>query len=447
MADRRTFVSRRVVTPEGIVPGGVVVEGDRILAVGEGIAEGEVVDFGGLALLPGLVDVHTHVNEPGRTEWEGFATATRAAAAGGFTTLVDMPLNALPETTTVPALEAKRTAARGRCAVDWAAWGGVAGDNRADVAPLAAAGVRGFKCFLIFPGCEGFRMVDLAQLRAALPEVVRTGLPLLVHAELAGPIDAVAPTLKGADWTRYATYLASRPDEAEIEAIDLMIGLCREFGARIHIVHLATARALPLIRAAKAEGLPLTVETCPHYLRFDAEAIPDGATAFKCAPPLRDRENREGLWAAVREGLIDLVATDHSPCPPAMKRQEERRFDLAWGGIASLSVALPALWTEARARGFGLEDLARLLAAAPAALAGLTGRKGAIAPGYDADLVAFAPEATFRVVPEGLRFRHPVSPYLGAELIGVVRATYVRGRRAFGNGGFAEVPFGREVPR
>ena len=446
MPERRAFLSRRVVTPEGVRPACVVVTDGRIVSVGETPPDIVPRDLGDLALLPGLVDPHVHVNEPGRTEWEGFATATRAAAAGGITTLVDMPLNSLPETTTVAALEAKRRAAAGRCSVDWAAWGGVAGDNRADLLPLARAGARGFKCFLIDPGCDGFTMTDEAQLRAALPEVAASGLPLLVHAELAGPIVVVAAGLAGADWRRYTTYLASRPDAAEREAIDLMIRLCEAFGVRIHIVHLSTAEALPALRAARARGLPITVETCPHYLRFDAEAIPDGATLFKCAPPIRGRANRDALWEALRDGTIDLVATDHSPCPPEMKGLDEGRFDRAWGGVASFSVALPALWTEARARGFGLADLARWTAAAPAALAGLEGVKGAIAPGYDADLVAFDPEATFRVAPETLHFRHPVSPYVGETLAGVVRETVVRGRTVFADGRFGEGPLGREVP-
>ncbi len=327
-----------------------------------------------------------HINEPGRTEWEGFATATRAAAAGGYTTLVDMPLNCLPETTTVAALQAKRAAAAGKCLVDWAAWGGAVADNQAHILPLARAGVPGFKCFLIYPGCEGFAMIDREQLERALPAIAQSGLPLLVHAELAEPIDAALAQLAtgNADWRSYATYLASRPDEAELAAIRLMIHLCRQYGVRIHIVHLGTALALPLLAAARAEGLPITAEACPHHLHFAAEDIPDGATMLKCTPPIRGRANREALWQGLRDGTIDLIATDHSPCPPAMKRLDLGRFDLAWGGIASLSVALPVVWTDASQRGFTLDDVARWMSSAPAALAGFSDRAGALAPGREA---------------------------------------------------------------
>ena len=444
----QAFVSTRVVMTEGIRPAAILEDDGRIrgLCSPDEVPTGYAVrDFGELAILPGLVDSHVHINQPGRTEWEGFWTATRAAAAGGYTTLVDMPLNCLPETTTVATLEAKREAARGKCFVDWAAWGGVAGDNADDVEPLARAGVKGFKCFLIYPGCEGFQMVTREQLEAAAPHVARTGLPLLVHAELPGPIDAASSALQAADWRRYETYLRSRPDEAEVAAIRLLLKLCRTYGFRLHIVHLATALALNDLREARREGLPVTVETCPHYLHFVAEEIPDGSTLHKCAPPIRSRDNREGLWDALRDGDIDLVATDHSPCPPAMKRQEEGRFDRAWGGIASQSVALPVMWTGMRARGFSLCDLARLMAERPAELAQLRGRKGVITVGLDADLVIFDPEAEIEVATDKLYTRHRISPYVGERLHGKVVATYVRGRAVFTEGAFAEEPFGLEV--
>jgi allantoinase len=444
----QAFISERVVTPEGSRPGAILEDAGKIRAVchrAEIPPDYAVRDFGALAILPGLVDSHVHINEPGRTEWEGFRSATRAAAAGGYTTLVDMPLNCLPETTTVPALEAKRAAARGQCFVDWAAWGGVAGENALDAEPLAAAGVKGFKCFLIYPGCEGFQMVTQTQLEAALPHVARTGLPLLVHAELEGPIQAAAPALTSADWRRYETYLRSRPDEAELAAIRLLLRLCREYGFHLHIVHLATALALDELRQARGEGLPVTVETCPHYLYFAAEEIPDGGTLHKCAPPIRSHDNREGLWDGLRDGIIDLVATDHSPCPPQWKRMEEGRFDTAWGGIASLSVALPVMWTGLNARGFGLGDLARLMSQKPAELAQLRGRKGQLAPGHDADLVVFDPEATLEVTAEKLYTRHRVSPYVGERLQGKVMATYLRGETVFEDGRFVDAPFGIEV--
>ncbi len=436
-----------MVTPEGIRPAAVLVEGERItavVAVGRVPAEAQVRDFGEAAILPGLVDSHVHINEPGRTEWEGFETATRAAAAGGYTMLVDMPLNCLPATTSVGALEAKRAAARGKCRVDWAAWGGVVSDNQARIEALAAAGVRGFKCFLVHPGIDGFTMVTEQELRAALPHVARTTLPLLVHAELPGPVDAATVGLADADWKSYSTYLKSRPDEAELSAIRLMLALCKEFRFKLHIVHLATCHALPMLGAARAQGLPVTVETCPHYLHFAGETIGDGATLCKCAPPIRSRENREQLWQALREGLIDFVVTDHSPCPPAMKRLEEGSFKTAWGGIASLSVALPVMWTEASPRGFTLVEIARWMAEGPARLAGCDGRKGRIAAGYDADFAVFDPETEFVVTKEKLHYRHAISPYLGEKLRGVVKATYLRGRAVFAEGEFPGEPGGKE---
>jgi allantoinase len=359
--------------------------------------------------------------------------------------LVDMPLNCLPATTTVEALEAKRRAAQGKCRADWAAWGGVVHDNQEHIEPLAAAGVAGFKCFLVHPGIDGFTMVNEAQMRKAIPHVAKTGLPLLVHAELPGPIDAASARLAEADWRRYTTYTQSRPDEAELAAIRMMLSLCREFGFHLHIVHLATALALDELRAARNEGLPVTVETCPHYLHFEEESIADGATLCKCAPPIRSRENREKLWDGLAQGVIEMVVTDHSPCPPAMKRMQEGSFQTAWGGIASLSMALPLMWTEASRRGFGLTDVARWMAERPARLAGCLARKGRIVAGVDADLVAFDPESEFDVTEERLHYRHRVSPYLGEKLRGVVKATYLRGDAVFEEGEFVGGARGREV--
>ena len=445
----QAFLSRRVVTPGKTGPAAILVEGEKIrevVAPDQIPTNAEVIDFGNLAILPGLVDSHVHINDPGRADWEGFETGTRAAAAGGYTLVVDMPLNSLPATTTVAALEAKRAAAQGRCWVDWAAWGGVVADNPGDIEALGAAGVPGFKCFLIHPGIDGFTMVSEPQLRAALPHVVRTGLPLLVHAELPGPIDAAAQRLTSADWRRYETYLQSRPDDAELAAIRLLLALCREYGFRLHIVHLATSLALDELQAARAAGLPVSVETCPHYLHLTAEAIPDGATLAKCAPPIRSRGNREKLWQGLRDRTIDLVVTDHSPCPPVLKRMDEGNFNVAWGGIASLSLALPLVWTEASQRGFTLEDIARWMAEEPARLAGCP-RKGRIAAGYDADFVVFDPEKEFSVTEDRLHYRHWISPYMGERLRGVVKATHLRGKPVFVEGGFTGGPRGREWRR
>jgi len=445
-----------VVTPHGEQDAVVVID-DGIIAGVHAAAEFTghmpLEDLGDVALLPGLVDTHVHINEPGRAEWEGFATATRAAAAGGFTTLVDMPLNCLPETTDVEALEEKREAARGQCMVDYALWGGAVDGNQGEIEPLALAGVPGFKCFLIYPGCDGFTSIDRTNLERALPHIARTGLPLLVHAELAGPIDAATVQLNasGADWHQYATHLASRPEAAELEAITMLLELCRTNGFRLHIVHLSTAKALPMLAAARSEGLPVTVETCPHYLHCAAEDIPDGATLFKCAPPIRSAGNRDALWQGLRDGIIDLVATDHSPCPPHMKRleaaqpgEETGRFDEAWGGIASLSVALPLMWTDCVQRAVALPQLVEWMSAAPARLAGVQAHVGSIEPGKHANLVAFDADASFTVTPEGLHYRHKISPYMGETLRGVVRSTWLRGERIFVDGAFPSAPRGRE---
>lgn len=461
--------SRRVITPHGEQDAAVLIDAEHIAAIkplSELSSNIPLEDLGSLALLPGLIDVHTHMNEPGRTDWEGFATATRAAAAGGFTTVVDMPLNCLPETTDVAALELKREAATTggpnnapQCMVDYALWGGCVDGNQHQLEPLALAGVAGFKSFLIYPGCDGFTAIDRANLERALPHIVRTGLPLLVHAELAPSINAAVAHLNatGADWRKYATYLASRPDEAELEAIEMLLTLCREYRFRLHIVHLSTAKALPLLAAAKREGLPLTVETCPHFLHISAEDIPDGATLFKSAPAIRSAANREHLWQALRDGTIDLIATDHSPCPPHMKRihsehiqpgEEPGRFDLAWGGIPSLSTALSVLWTECMCRELSLSQLAEWTSAAPARLAGLASYVGSIEPGKHANLIAFDADASFTLTPDMLHYRHKISPYIGETLRGLVHSTWLRGQRVFTRASsgdvFAITPPGRE---
>ena len=424
--------SRRVVTADGIAPAAIHIAAGRIarIAAWDDVPAGaQLDDVGELAVLPGIVDTHVHLNEPGRTEWEGFATATRAAALGGVTTLVDMPLNSIPPTTTREAFAAKRAAARGQCAVDVGFWGGVVPGNAGELAGLVADGVRGFKCFLVDSGVAEFGWCDEAVLAPAMAILAELGAPLLVHAEVAGPIDAVAASLAHLDPRRYATYLASRPPAAEEEAIALATRLCRATRARTHIVHHSAASALPQLRAARTEGLPLTAETCPHYLHFIAERIPDGATPFKCAPPIRDAANREALWAALADGTLELVASDHSPCSPGLKVLEQGDFLAAWGGVSGLQLALSVVWTEASARGHSLVDIARWMSAAPAKLAGLTATKGAIAAGRDADLCVFDDAATQIVTPAAIAHRHKVTPYAGETLRGVVHATYLRGAK------------------
>jgi allantoinase len=446
----QAFRSSRLVTPDGIGPGTVLIRDGRIQGIDRGThapSGYEVLEFGDDAILPGLVDTHVHMNDPGRADWEGFWTATQAAAVGGITTVVDMPLNCLPGTTSVEALERKREAAVGMTWVDWMTWGGVVSENGDQIEPLIAAGVPGFKCFLVPSGVDGFSMVREEHLRRALPYIAAASLPLLVHAELSPPIEAATNRLQGADWTRYPTYLASRPEEAEVSAVELMISLCREFDARIHIVHVSSSIALDRLRKARAEGLPITAETCPHYLCFCAENVPDGATLLKCAPPIRSSTNQQRLWEGLRNGIIDLIVSDHSPCPPEMKKLKEGNFQSAWGGIASLSVGLSATWTRAIEKQFSLLDLVGWMAEAPAVLAGLNGKKGKLAAGYDADLIVFDPEAVWEVTPERLYYKHRISPYMGQSLKGVVKATFLRGSTVFADERFADSPTGVELRR
>ena len=436
---------QRVITPDSDGPAAVHVSGGRIAAVaafGDVPAGCEVVEAGYSVVLPGLVDSHVHVNEPGRTRWEGFATATRAAAAGGVTTVVDMPLNSVPPTTTPDGLRQKVEAARGQCHADVAFWGGLVPGNLGLLAALQEGGAVGFKCFLIDSGVQEFPHVKEGELHAAMFELARLDATLIVHAEMPGPVEEATAREAAGDPRRYETFLRSRPRAAEDEAVALLLRLCRETGARVHVVHHSSADSLPLLREAKAAGLPFTAETCPHYLTFAAEDIPDGATEFKCCPPVRERENRERLWGALSDGTIDMVVSDHSPCPPEMKRRPEGDFLKAWGGISSLQFRLPVVWTEARRRGHTFRDLARWLSREPARLAGLFGRKGAITPGRDADLVIFDPDATFRVTPETNQHRHKLTPYDGMDFQGVVEATYLRGTRIYERGRFPSEPSG-----
>jgi len=379
------------------------------------------------------------VNEPGRTEWEGFKTATRAAAAGGVTTIVDMPLNCIPATTTREGLRAKLEVARYKLHVDAAFWGGVVPGNTSELGMLWNAGVVGFKCFLVPSGVDEFPNVTEKDLREAMPELARLGATLIVHAELPGPIEAACgQTSEGKIERTYDAFLRTRPRAAENEAVKLMIRLSRETECRVHIVHLSSAEALPTLREAKAAGVLITAETCPHYLYFGAEEIPDRATEFKCCPPIREHENREELWDALRDGMIDMVVSDHSPCPPEMKLPEPGDFTKAWGGISSLQLRLPVMWTEAKKRGFTISQIAEWLCRAPTKLVGLDRRKGAIAVGYDADIVIWNPDAEFRVAPEMIHHRHKLTPYAGEVLLGKVEKTFLRGQMVYDCGDFSE---------
>jgi allantoinase len=410
-----------VITPEGVRAASIHIADGKIERVASYEDATDAWDAGDSIVMPGIVDTHVHVNEPGRTEWEGFDTATRAAAAGGVTTILDMPLNCVPATTSVEALVAKRQAARGKTHVNVEYIGGVVPGNANQIELLATAGVRAFKCFLSPSGVDDFMNVTEADLREAFPHLARTGLPLMVHAE--DPSCLIDP--RGAS-RHYSDYLASRPVEAERSAIELLVRLMEWCPTRVHIVHLSSATSLDIVRSAKSRGLPLTVETCPHYLTFAAEEIPDGATEYKCAPPIRSRAEREALWDALIAGDIDLVASDHSPCPPIMKESDGNFFG-CWGGIASLQVTLSAVWTGARARGVPPERITTWMSEFPSQLAGLAHRKGTLAAGYDADIAIWNPDATFVVNGGTLRHRHPVTPYAGRELFGVVERTYVRG--------------------
>lgn len=423
------FRAQRVITADGEVSRSVGVRDGRIAAVEpiEARLDGRrVVELGpDVVLLPGLVDTHVHVNDPGRTEWEGFETATRAAAAGGITTIIDMPLNSLPPTTDVAALDIKRKTAQGKVFVDVGFWGGAVPGNAPALHALHEAGVFGFKCFLLHSGVDEFPPLGVDELADVLRRLRFFGALLIVHAEDAGVIEH-APDPSG---NRYSDFLASRPRGAENLAIANVIELARRTGARVHILHLSSSDALPMIASARRDGVAVTAETCPHYLTFAAEEVPDGATQFKCCPPIREADNRELLWRGLTEGVIDCVVSDHSPCTAELKRFDSGDFGDAWGGIAGLQVSLPAVWTGAREHGSVLADVVRWMAERPAALAGLR-RKGRIEVGFDADLCVFAPDEIFTVDAKKLHHRNPVSAYHGRALTGVVRGTWVRGREA-----------------
>lgn len=435
-----------ILTPDGLRKAVVLIKDGRIAAVEDtltGGAEVMTVDVQNLVLMPGITDPHVHINEPGRTDWEGFETATRAAIAGGITTLVDMPLNASPVTTTVAAFEAKLQAARNQLHANCGYWGGVVPGNENEIAGLIDSGVLGFKAFLTHSGIDDFPNVSAADLEKVMPLIARSRLPLLVHCELPGT--QVAPR-KGPDRS-YRRYLDSRPPQWETDAIALMIRLCESYNCPVHIVHVSAAAAIPLIQEAKEKGLPVTAETAQHYLYFNAESIPDGQTQYKCAPPIREQANNNMLWDALQQGVIDFVATDHSPAPPALKLLQTGDLSGAWGGIASLQLALPVLWTAARKRGVPLTSVARWLCEAPPVLPAIQHRKGKIAPGYDADLVLWDPEASFTVTEDLLHHKHKVSPYLQETLYGVVKETWLAGRKVYDSGTFTLQHTGNSIIR
>ncbi|MBD8080460.1 allantoinase AllB [Cellulosimicrobium arenosum] len=416
----------RVLVDGAEQPREVGVRAGAITAVeplGTGLAGARVVELApGQVLIPGLVDTHVHVNEPGRTEWEGFASATRAAAAGGVTTIVDMPLNSIPPTVDVAALEVKQKVARDQAFVDVGFWGGAVPGNTSDLRPLWDAGVFGFKCFLLHSGVDEFGHLEPDELETDLAEIAQFDGLMIVHAEDSHVIDE-APAAHG---DHYESFLASRPRDAENTAIAHVIDAARRTGARAHVLHLSSSDALPMIRRAKAEGVRLTVETCPHYLALAAEEIPDGATAYKCCPPIREGANRDLLWEALLDGTIDIVVSDHSPSTPDLKDLDTGDFGTAWGGVSSLQLGLAIVWTAARERGVAFERVVEWMSTRPARLAGLA-RKGGIVVGHDADLAVVEPGTTFVVDPLALHHKNPITPYANRALSGAVVATFLRG--------------------
>jgi allantoinase len=423
-----------VVFPQHIAPAAIHIREGQIVS----ITDYDQINSGSLlveakdneVVMAGLVDTHVHINSPGRTDWEGFSTATKAAAAGGTTTVVDMPLNSIPPTTTVEGFETKLSVAKDNSFVDVGFWGGVVPGNSSQLAGLKSSGVVGFKCFLVPSGVEEFPHVTEDDLRIAMPELTRLDALLIVHAELPGPIDQSTHDITDPP-SQYAGFLHSRPRSAENQAVELMIKLSKQFGTRVHIVHLSSSEALSLLKDARQTGIQITAETCPHYLHLAAEDIPSGATQFKCCPPIRERSNREALWDGLRAGVIDLIVSDHSPCPASMKMQETGDFFAAWGGIASLQLRLPIVWTEAKRRGFTLLNLSNWLSLAPATQVNLQLRKGSIAVGKDADLIIWDPDAEFQVDAATLEHRHKITPYQGESLRGVVNKTFLRGRKIY----------------
>ena len=437
--------SSRILTPLGSRPGYLIINDGIIEDVVEQLNETKEVtltDVGDAVVMPGVIDPHVHINEPGRTEWEGFDTATRAAITGGITTLTDMPLNAQPVTTTSHAFHIKASATKNKLHTNVAFWGGVVPGNEDELEGLIECGVFGFKAFLTHSGIDDFANVTEADLIKMMPIIARHGLPLLVHCELTDSINRVNNNNRS-----YANYLASRPAFWEDEAVTLMIRLCEQFNCRVHIVHVSSANAITIIKEAKQKGLPVTAETAQHYLYFTAEEILDGQTQFKCAPPIRDKANNDLLWQALQDGILDFVATDHSPATPDLKETTSGDFLKAWGGIASLQFALPVLWTAAKKRNIPVEYMAKWLCENPAKLIGLEHKKGRLEKGYDADLVIWQPEKTFTVSGEMILHKHKITPYLGEHLNGVVLQTYLNGNCVYNINGPVQLNCGSIITR
>ncbi|XP_066566515.1 allantoinase, mitochondrial [Amia ocellicauda] len=436
--------SQRVFWGTGIQPALIIIKDGKILEIlsdcDQNIGDAsEVLDVGCLLVMPGLVDSHVHVNEPGRTAWEGFQTATRAAAAGGVTTIVDMPLNSIPPTTTLSNFQTKMQAATGQCFVDTAFWGGVIPNNQSELRPLIQAGIAGFKCFLIQSGVDEFPHVTKSDLHTAMAQLQGTGSVLLFHAET----EIQQQNEEEEDPCEYASFLNSRPDVMELEAILTVTQLCLQYQVRCHIVHLSSAKAIELIQSARQAGAPLTVETTHHYLTLSAEHIPQGATQFKCCPPIRTQANQDQLWSALKAGQIDMVVSDHSPCTEELKRLDSGDFTQAWGGISSLQFGLSLFWTTARQKGFSVADVVRILCQKPAELCHLDNQKGSLLPGYDADLVIWDPDKEFELNEDDIHHKNKLSPYLGFRLHGQVFATIVRGQIVYMQGTFSPQPLGK----
>ena len=436
------IISQRVLTPKGERPAAILIQEEKIMdvvSISEISSDCPVEDMKNDVVMPGLVDTHVHINEPGRTDWEGFETATKAAAAGGITTLVDMPLNCIPVTTTVDALNEKIAATKNQLWVDCGFYGGLIPDNLQDIESLADAGVLGFKAFLSHSGIDEFPNINEKHLREALPIFANKGIPILVHAELENG------AIQSEDHSTYKSFQDSRPKSWENNAVKLLIQLSKEFDARIHIVHLSSADILAEIAQTRNDGYPISVETCPHYLHFSSEHISDGDTRFKCAPPIWESDNKEKLWSGLENGLINFITSDHSPCTAELKNLEVGDFEKAWGGISSIQFTLPVIWTECKTRGYSMDQLINWMSKQPAKFIGKDQQKGQISPGFDADLVCWNPDEKYIIQKEAIHHKNKLTPYEGESLYGVVNATFLRGQKVYENGEFLGNPTGKII--